>query len=93
MASGLGLEDVHEVCSPSFTLINIYQAKFTIFHMDLYRLSASPEIDDLGWEDYLGQGILIIEWSEKLNFQQKAIHVAFKVLPDYKRQITLEYLL
>jgi tRNA threonylcarbamoyladenosine biosynthesis protein TsaE len=56
IASGLGLADHHHVCSPSFTLVNIYQAKFPIYHVDLYRLGKGAEILDLGWDDYLGQG-------------------------------------
>ena len=35
IAAGLGMKNVHQVCSPSYTLINIYQAKYPIFHIDL----------------------------------------------------------
>ena len=53
IAAGLGLEDVNQVSSPSFTLVNIPQAKYPVFHIDLYRLGKNSEIEDLGWEDYL----------------------------------------
>ncbi|MFQ5722588.1 MAG: tRNA (adenosine(37)-N6)-threonylcarbamoyltransferase complex ATPase subunit type 1 TsaE, partial [Candidatus Aminicenantales bacterium] len=33
IAAGLGLKDVNQVCSPSYTLVNIYQAKYPIFHI------------------------------------------------------------
>lgn len=89
IASGLGLEDSHHVCSPSFTLVNIYQAKYPIYHVDLYRLGTSAEVQDLGWEDYLGQGIVLVEWAEKLTFHLAAIHVRFEVLGKNQRKVII----
>lgn len=74
-AAGLGIEDVNYVCSPSFTLINIYQGRCPIFHVDLYRLNNAAEARGLGWEDYIGQGIILVEWAEKLEFHGEAIRV------------------
>jgi tRNA threonylcarbamoyladenosine biosynthesis protein TsaE len=89
IASGLGLKDHHHVCSPSFTLVNIYQAKFPIYHVDLYRLGEGSDIQDLGWEDYLGQGVVIIEWAEKLSFSLNAIRVRFEIITENQRRIFL----
>lgn len=89
MAAGLGLKDVHQVCSPSYTLINIYRAKYPIFHIDLYRLSKDSEIMDLGWEDYLGQGVIIVEWAEKLKFNLEAIRVRLEIEDGEKRRIKI----
>jgi len=89
IASGLGLEDVHQVCSPSYTLVNIYKAKYVIFHIDLYRLGKNSEILDLGWEDYLGQGVIIVEWAEKLKFDLDAIHVRIDIEDDNLRTIRI----
>ncbi len=89
IASGLGLKDVHQVCSPSYTIVNIYQAKYPIFHIDLYRLSKNSEVIDLGWEDYLGQGVIIVEWAEKLNFDSGAIHVTFHLGEGDQRKIKI----
>jgi tRNA threonylcarbamoyladenosine biosynthesis protein TsaE len=91
IAAGLGLEDVHQVCSPSFTLVNIYQAKFPIYHIDLYRLGKESEIEDLGWEDYLDRGVIIVEWAEKLRLDMESIRVTIEVEPDDTRQIKIEY--
>jgi len=90
IAAGLGLEDVHQVCSPSFTLVNIYQSKFPIFHIDLYRLAKESEIEDLGLEDYLGRGVIIIEWGEKLHADIAAIKVTIEVEDDDSRKIKIE---
>ena len=90
VASGLGLEDVNQVCSPSFTLVNIYQAKYPIYHIDLYRLRKNSEIEDLGWEDYLDRGVIIVEWAEKLKMELDAIRISIDVLNDETRKITIK---
>jgi len=89
LAAGLGLEDFHQVCSPSYTLLNIYQGKHTIFHIDLYRLGKDSEVLDLGWEDYLGQGVLIVEWAEKVKFDLDAIRVTFRMGKKEERRIII----
>ena len=89
IASGLGLKDIHQVCSPSFTLINIYQAKFPIYHLDLYRLEKNSDIQDLGWEDYLGQGVVVVEWAEKIKFKMDGIRVTLKIGKKDEREIKI----
>jgi tRNA threonylcarbamoyladenosine biosynthesis protein TsaE len=78
LAAGLGLKDHRLVCSPSFTLLNIYQAEFRIFHFDLYRLEKSDEVADLGLEDCLERGVVIIEWAEKISFPLRAIRIVIE---------------
>lgn len=79
IAAGLGLKEHHLVCSPSFTILNIYEARFPIYHFDLYRLEKSAEIQDLGWEDYLDRGVVIVEWGERIPFDpDEAIRVNIK---------------
>ena len=91
IASGLGLKDVHQVCSPSYTLVNIYQAEYPIYHIDLYRLSKNSEILDIGWEDYLGQGVIIVEWAEKITFSLDAIRVTLKIEEGDSRRISIDF--
>ena len=91
IAAGLGLEDVNQVSSPSFTLVNIHQAKYPVFHIDLYRLGKNSEIEDLGWEDYLDRGVIIVEWAEKLKMDVEAIRISIEVLNDETRKITIEH--
>jgi len=90
LAAGAGVTDAGRVSSPSFTLINIYQGKHRIFHIDLYRLERPAEIADLGWEDMIGQGIVIVEWAEKLTFPVKGIRVRIETAGDDTRLITIE---
>jgi tRNA threonylcarbamoyladenosine biosynthesis protein TsaE len=66
LAAGLGI-DAGEVSSPTFTLMHEYRGgRLPLFHVDLYRLTGSREIDDLGLEEVASGGVLAIEWAEKL---------------------------
>lgn len=89
IAAGLGLKDVNQVCSPSYTLVNIYQAKYPIFHIDLYRLEKDAEILGLGWEDYLEQGVVIVEWAEKINFDLDGLRVVLKIEEGNRRKVKI----
>jgi tRNA threonylcarbamoyladenosine biosynthesis protein TsaE len=57
----------HEaVPSPTFTLVQSYEtARLTISHYDLYRLKSARELDELGLEDALEQGAVLVEWPER----------------------------
>ena len=54
LAEGLGLDA--RVTSPTFTIVNEYDGKIPLFHFDMYRLSGSDELFEIGWEDYLSRG-------------------------------------
>ena len=70
---GAGLEKNAYIRSPTFTLINEYQGKVPIFHIDLYRIETEAEIINLGLEEIIySQAITIIEWSEKLKSEKKS---------------------
>ena len=67
IAEGLGLANTDRVCSPSFTLVNIYKGKCPIYHVDLYRLAGARELYSTGIDDFIGKdGVTIVEWSERL---------------------------
>jgi len=51
------------VVSPSFTLLNEYQAQNPVYHFDLYRLKSPDELQNIGFQEYLyGDGLVLIEW-------------------------------
>ncbi len=89
LASGAGVRDVNRVTSPTFTLVNVYEGNHRIFHIDLYRLEDQREILDLGWEDYLDEGIVIVEWAEKMARRPAGIRVTIEPGPGGERTITL----
>jgi tRNA threonylcarbamoyladenosine biosynthesis protein TsaE len=90
LAAGLGLKDHNQVCSPSFTIMNIYRGRFLIFHFDLYRLERSADILDLGWEDCLDRGVVVVEWGERVPFDLDAIRVNIKKGRGDERTIKIE---
>lgn len=66
VARGLGVDC--GVTSPTFTIVNEYEGgRLPLFHFDMYRLSSSDELFEIGWEDYLARGgVCAVEWSENV---------------------------
>ena len=91
LAAGLGVEDIGQVCSPSYTLLNIYEGRYLIFHFDFYRLDKPADIEDLGLEDYLDRGVVVVEWAEKLRFPLEAIRVEILVGQGSERTIRIAF--
>ena len=62
IADAIGVVD--DVTSPTYTLVHTYSGgRLTLHHADLYRLKSTAEIDDLGLEEMLSAGgVLLIEW-------------------------------
>ena len=79
LAQGLGITD--PVTSPTYPIVNEYlSGRIPLFHFDMYRLSSSDELFDIGWEDYLSRGgVCAVEWSENVeDALQDAIRVTIE---------------
>lgn len=64
---GLGCADPDDVTSPSFTLVNEYDLRFKVYHIDLYRLEGAEDLGTLGLEEILDEpAVILVEWAEKL---------------------------
>ncbi|MPT48129.1 MAG: tRNA (adenosine(37)-N6)-threonylcarbamoyltransferase complex ATPase subunit type 1 TsaE [Sphingobium sp.] len=63
----LGLEE--EAPSPSFAIVQAYEVpevRLPLAHVDLYRLDDEADMEELGLDDYLYDGALVIEWPERM---------------------------
>lgn len=71
-----------DVTSPTFTIINEYEGKVKIYHIDCYRLKKEEEIYELGLEEiFYSDDFVFIEWPEKIEH----------VLPDFFCWISISY--
>ena len=62
---GKGLGITQPICSPTFTILQIYEeGRLPLYHFDVYRISDIEEMDEIGYEDYFfGEGVCLIEWA------------------------------
>lgn len=77
----LGLQVTERyVTSPTFTLVNEYEGRIPLYHIDLYRLKDPSDLESIGFEEYLeSDGATVIEWAER----------ADEELPDDKLNVYL----
>jgi|SRR6516162_609424 len=67
IAEGLDIADPRAVSSPTFVLIQEYNARLPIYHFDAYRLHNEAEFFDLGVHEYFqGQGVCLVEWADRV---------------------------
>ena len=90
LAKGLGVTE--SVTSPTYTIVNEYlSGRLPVFHFDMYRLSSSEELFDIGWEDYLERGgVCAVEWSENVaDALENPITVTIEKTGEDSRRITV----
>jgi tRNA threonylcarbamoyladenosine biosynthesis protein TsaE len=88
LAAGLGVEG-DQVSSPTFTLVQEYRGRLPLLHADLYRVSVA-ESDELGLDELGLQGVVAVEWAEKLLRRPAgAIEVLIEDLGDDRRRVTI----
>lgn len=80
LAAGLGISE--PVTSPTFTILNVYQADLPVYHFDLYRLEQAEELYDIGFYEYTDAGgIAIIEWPDKFTGQLPDEYLWLEIKP------------
>jgi len=87
LAAGLGASG--RVRSPSFTLVNEYDGRVPLAHLDLYRLE-SGDTDGLGLEELLEHGALAVEWGERLPRWLLEEALTVEIVPGAHDERTLE---
>ena len=82
-----------EAPSPSFAIVQAYDppdVTLPVWHVDLYRIDDGDEAAELGLDEALEDGVLLIEWAERLGARlwPDALHLTFEPTPDGARRLT-----
>lgn len=91
IAKALGIDET--ITSPTFCLISEYYGKMPLYHMDVYRLEGGEDFVNLGTDDMIyGDGVSIIEWSEKIMNELPKRTIIMKITPqdDGSRKIEID---
>lgn len=92
VAKAMGIDE-NLVNSPSFTIVNEYPGRDrAMYHFDLYRVTGSEELVEIGWDDYLKQGgVVVIEWGEKAGPELPRMYytVDMRIIDEQKREIEI----
>ncbi len=93
LAQGLGVLGADKISSPTFTLVNSYQGRCSVHHVDLYRLDSLEEFYSIGlFELVEGNSITLIEWGERVRpWIPKGYQVVMDDLGDDRRRIRRHY--
>ncbi len=91
LAKGLGINPM-TVNSPSYTIVNEYPGEKPMYHLDLYRLGDSSELDEIGWDDYLSKkGLVVAEWGERADgyLPNRYYKIEFSIINEQEREIII----
>jgi tRNA threonylcarbamoyladenosine biosynthesis protein TsaE len=68
-----GIGSAAPVASPTFQLVRIYPGRVQLAHIDLYRIEKPSELGDLGLDELLLQGAVVVEWGDRLDAPRAAL--------------------
>jgi tRNA threonylcarbamoyladenosine biosynthesis protein TsaE len=92
IALGLGVNSKTTVTSPSFTLVNEYQGRATLYHLDVYRLGSLEEALSAGIEETIHSGeVVVLEWADRWPeiLPEHTLLVNLLILDDHRRTLIL----
>jgi tRNA threonylcarbamoyladenosine biosynthesis protein TsaE len=91
VAEGMGI-DPNTVVSPTFTLLNIYPSpSCPLFHFDLYRLNSYDELIEIGYDEYLEDGVVLLEWANKIPEAAPLDHLEIRLAYIDEHSRTFEF--
>lgn len=92
LAAGLGVADPQGVNSPTFTLIQEYHGRITLYHLDAYRLAGARELEALGFDELCDAGgVTVVEWADRVTslLPEETIWIDFIPTGERTRTLTL----
>jgi tRNA threonylcarbamoyladenosine biosynthesis protein TsaE len=92
VAEGAGVEPEVYVSSPTFTLINEYPGRLTLYHMDFYRLDDPSDLTEIGADAYFGgDGACLVEWFDRFpeEVPRECLQVTIAVTGPASRRLEL----
>lgn len=91
VAEGLDVGKEAWIRSPTFTLINEYDGRLPMYHIDLYRIGNARELEELNLREYLfSGGVSVVEWFEHLPEREvdEWLEVSFAYADGNARSLT-----
>ena len=83
-AEGLGITE--PVCSPTFTIVQIYgEGRLPFYHFDVYRIGDVEEMEEIGYEDcFYGDGVCFVEWADLIEeiMPEETVWITISKDPD-----------
>jgi len=95
-AIGVGLEvqEKDYITSPTFAILQEYQGRIPLYHMDFYRLTSEEEIEGLGFDEYFySLGLTVIEWPQQAIdlLPENRLYLTISIIDEQSRQIVCDF--
>ena len=87
LARGMGVRG--DVMSPTFQLVRLYPGDPPLAHVDLYRIEQAAELEELGLGDLLEEGVVVVEWGDRLDLDD-ALRVTIHMVDAAHRRLRLQ---
>lgn len=84
-----GAGSTAHVASPTFQLVRVYPGRVQVAHVDLYRVEAGAELGELGLEELLDQGAVVVEWGNRIEAPEAA-SLSIEHLGGDRRRLRLQ---
>jgi len=94
IAEALGVESADSVTSPTYKVLNQYEGRVLLNHIDAYRLEGEGDFVDIGGEDLLSEdAVCVIEWADKIGdtLPRRAIQVKIDVVSETGRRLEFSF--
>ena len=95
LCQGLGCSSLEFVTSPTFVLMQEYQGRYTVNHLDVYRLESESQFLEFGGEElFQGGNVVLIEWADKIKncLPAARMEIFLEVVSQDERRICVSLL-